>query len=461
MKLATLLTLLVLSKALLLALILYGPLGLTGDEAQYWTWSQELSYGYFSKPPLIAWQIALTTALFGSTELGVRFGALVLSAGTTLAFYKTVHGSARGALTAVAFLLSPLGGVSSLFATTDGGFIFALLVAFLCFEQKSPLLTGIWIGIGGLWKWMTYTAWPFLIRFERRTVWAFFLSLLGLIPPLIWNFQHGFVTFSHVGGNIFGDGKIVVANPGEYFLGLLALLTPFFLVLAILGFKDAVQLERGKRFIYFSLCFLGASFLYACVKKCQINWGIPGLLGLFIPIGVAADRWKKLFIGAVLFSLLLQVTALLLPFHYSPFRSCLGIRNLTSLLMEIGYNPLEEYLVGDKYQTVSQLSFYSPKQKRAYFLNLLGSRENQFSYWPGLEQEVEQEVEQASKGRRGIFIALFDFKDFKSIEYWKKEYQLRLSRHFQQVQLLGTYPLYEEKGEVLKQALCIEVRGYF
>ena len=31
---------------------------LFGDEAQYWLWSQDLDYGYFSKPPLLAWVIA-------------------------------------------------------------------------------------------------------------------------------------------------------------------------------------------------------------------------------------------------------------------------------------------------------------------------------------------------------------------------------------------------------------------
>ena len=27
------------------------------DEAQYWTWSRALDFGYFSKPPMIAWVI--------------------------------------------------------------------------------------------------------------------------------------------------------------------------------------------------------------------------------------------------------------------------------------------------------------------------------------------------------------------------------------------------------------------
>ena len=35
------------------------------DEAQYWAWSLEPAFGYYSKPPLIAWMIALSTSVCG------------------------------------------------------------------------------------------------------------------------------------------------------------------------------------------------------------------------------------------------------------------------------------------------------------------------------------------------------------------------------------------------------------
>ncbi len=34
------------------------PIDLSGDEAHYWEWSRHLDYGYYSKPPGIAWVIA-------------------------------------------------------------------------------------------------------------------------------------------------------------------------------------------------------------------------------------------------------------------------------------------------------------------------------------------------------------------------------------------------------------------
>ena len=40
---------------------------LFGDEAQYWLWSKSFEFGYFSKPPFIAWMIACYSWLFGSS----------------------------------------------------------------------------------------------------------------------------------------------------------------------------------------------------------------------------------------------------------------------------------------------------------------------------------------------------------------------------------------------------------
>ena len=48
------------------------------DEAQYWRWSEKLDFGYYSKPPLIAWVIAGSTAVFGDSEWAIRFFAPVL-----------------------------------------------------------------------------------------------------------------------------------------------------------------------------------------------------------------------------------------------------------------------------------------------------------------------------------------------------------------------------------------------
>src|SRR5262245_36482166 len=121
----TLLAILLIKALFSLYIILSGMIGLGPDEAQYWTWSQQLDWGYYSKPPGIAWQIWLGTLFFGNAELGVRFMALVLSFLLPVAVYclakaaKLAHQVAFWAALTIA--LSPLGFMSSLLATTDGG----------------------------------------------------------------------------------------------------------------------------------------------------------------------------------------------------------------------------------------------------------------------------------------------------------------------------------------------------
>ena len=56
------------------------PADLYPDEAQYWFWSLHPALGYYSKPPLVAWLIALTTGAFGDSEFAVRLSAPLLHA---------------------------------------------------------------------------------------------------------------------------------------------------------------------------------------------------------------------------------------------------------------------------------------------------------------------------------------------------------------------------------------------
>src|SRR3979490_913811 len=61
------------------------------DEAQYWAWSREPAFGYFSKPPLLAWTIWLAEHICGSSEACIRAPAPVFWFGTSLLIYAVAH----------------------------------------------------------------------------------------------------------------------------------------------------------------------------------------------------------------------------------------------------------------------------------------------------------------------------------------------------------------------------------
>ena len=66
------------------------PFDLAEDEAHYWEWSRNLDISYYSKGPVVAYIIFIFTTIFGSTEFGVRFGAVLISAGISVITYYLV-----------------------------------------------------------------------------------------------------------------------------------------------------------------------------------------------------------------------------------------------------------------------------------------------------------------------------------------------------------------------------------
>ncbi|MGC9008729.1 MAG: ArnT family glycosyltransferase, partial [Halothiobacillaceae bacterium] len=92
-------------------------LGLYVDEAYYWGWAQQLDWGYYSKPPLIAVLIALTTSLCGDGVFCVKLGALLVYPITTFLVFKlgeSLFDARTGLWAAALFLLMPGVALSNL-----------------------------------------------------------------------------------------------------------------------------------------------------------------------------------------------------------------------------------------------------------------------------------------------------------------------------------------------------------
>ena len=80
------------------------------DEAQYWAWSREPAFGYFTKPPLLAWIIAGAETLCGSSEACIRAPAPILYFGTCLlvfAIARQLYDESVAFFAAIATALTP------------------------------------------------------------------------------------------------------------------------------------------------------------------------------------------------------------------------------------------------------------------------------------------------------------------------------------------------------------------
>ncbi len=199
-------------------------LELYADEAQYWSWSLVPDWGYYSKPPMVAWLIHVSTRLFGDSELGVRAATFVLWPMTAMVVWLLTRRlfagepwAERAAFwSALAFATLPMTALGGVLITTDGPLLFfwALTLYFLAGALEHDrwgdwLAAGVAAGLGLMSKYsMVFLAPAFLllvltIPAYRRLLTspkpyaAAALALILLAPNLVWNARHDFVSFHH------------------------------------------------------------------------------------------------------------------------------------------------------------------------------------------------------------------------------------------------------------------------
>ncbi len=205
------------------AVLILTPLQLYPDEAQYWFWAQTPDFGYFSKPPLIAWIIAGVTALFGNGEWAIRLASPIIHAGTALMLFaigKRLANARLGLWCALAFATLPGVAYSSGLISTDVPLLFFWSVALYAFLRamdeagwRWPLICGVAIGYGLLAKYaMLYFVIGAVLAglvsprarklvFSLRGLGILALGLLLLAPNIAWNAAHGFPTVGHTESN--------------------------------------------------------------------------------------------------------------------------------------------------------------------------------------------------------------------------------------------------------------------
>lgn len=107
-------------------------------------------------------------------------------------------------------------------------------------------------------------------------------------------------------------------------------------------------------------------------------------------------------------------------------------------------------MCADKYQTTSVLSFYNGEQRQAYFLNLLGTRRNQFSYWPG-----------PIEGEDALFFVVENGPHLEEkLARVQSFYPEALKKYFDHVGPAEYIPLVMVNDEAVKAAICYRCEKY-
>ena len=145
------------------ALLPFDSADLFVDDAQYWFWGQTLDWGYYSKPPLIAWILRLSTTLGSDAPFFIRLPLPLIHAATAVLvalIARRLWGARIGGIAGFAFASLPAVALGSLLVSTDtpmlACFALAMLAQLHLAERRSlpwALVLGAAVGTGLMAKY--------------------------------------------------------------------------------------------------------------------------------------------------------------------------------------------------------------------------------------------------------------------------------------------------------------------
>jgi undecaprenyl-diphosphatase len=387
------------------------------DEAQYWEWSRQLDWSYYSKGPLIAWLIALSEALLGHGAWQVRLPAWLAHDALLFlifAFARDVWGTRSAAWWAVIItLFTPMYFTLGLVMTTDiwlflcwTAGLWAVYRALIKERSGAWYLAGIAIGIGTLTKLsigllpaaagiavLLNPAWRRHLKSPQ--LWGgLLLMALFMSPLLVWNAEHNWVMLHHEAGHI-GRTQWSAGRALSFLLGQAAALSPLVVLIAVTVLWRPPA-AGGQRLLWgLSLGWIGFFLVKALTAKVELNWPAPCYIGLVIlfagHVG-ALPRWKRrtLFSGFGLALALMVIAYFPYRFgftnHQDPFKDTKVWRQ--PILALSRQAPAADFILTPNYKVAAEVAFYWPRQLPVYVAGSTARRFNQHDLWPSIDREA-------------------------------------------------------------------------
>ncbi|SHG13379.1 Dolichyl-phosphate-mannose-protein mannosyltransferase [Bradyrhizobium erythrophlei] len=225
-----------------LRIVYASVIDLRTDEAYYWTWSKESVLSFLDHPPMIAWFIRFGTAIFGDTNLGVRFAGILAMLATQLLLADIVRRVTHDFRAIALVVLMPEAalyyGLLMAKVSPDVAlipFAVAMLWALVRLAESGDgrwwLAAGVFAGLSLLSKftamlWLPAVAAFMLVPSWRRRwlsspyPWAAALIAVAVFSPvLIWNAGHDWASFRFQFVRAFAAHELSLRTVGD-FIGL-------------------------------------------------------------------------------------------------------------------------------------------------------------------------------------------------------------------------------------------------
>jgi len=419
-----------------LAYLASGRLELSEDEAYQWLWSKHLALSYYSKPPLIAYTQFIGTHIWGDNEFGVRFFSPIITAVMSvlvLRFMAPFVGARAAFVLLVVMTATPLLSLGSIVMTVDPLSVLfwtaAMIAGWHAAGSAGTTRDWLWTGLGlgclskptnmfqpVCWAVFFLLYAPARAHLRKPGPWlALLVTVVLMLPVIIWNAQHGWITVAHVAS----DSQLAEKWHRTFTLEFLSIeagvLNPFFFAGAIWAAVAFWRKGRGhplELYLFSMGAPLFLTYLIISVhSRILANWIVPSVVPLFCLMAVYwTPRWQQgdalarrglsLGLGLGLFAVVLahdpQLVGKLihreLPAPLDVLRRVHGWKEMGSIV-ETAREKLETegtpaFVICAHYGFTSQLSFYDREAKRrvasdpiVYYL-ATSKPDNEFFYWP-------------------------------------------------------------------------------
>ena len=310
------------------------------DEAQYYLWSLEPAFGYFSKPPIVAWLIALSTHALGDSEFAIRLPSLVCYAATAVVVFllvRRLYDDTTAFVAGTLFLTLPTVAFFSRFITTDAPLMLFWALALSGFiralEQdraRDYALAGLWLGLGlqSKYSMIVFLGSALLFMLSDKSLARRLLSarvhlgwasaLVVFAPNLLWNLDNAFISFEHTAEISQLDRQLFHPDHLIEFGAMQLLVFGPLLFPALwwsLGFVVKHWRDRRVRlFAAFCFPFLGLILVQSLLSRAFYNWAAPAYVSgtVLLTVFFLTRRAYRALIAALLLNILIGAIA----YHY-------------------------------------------------------------------------------------------------------------------------------------------------
>ena len=381
---------------------------IANDEAYYWLFSENLDWGYFDHPPMIALWIHAGN-LFFSSELGVRFIVILMQLVSLIILWKTIDDKTAGKKNILLFFglaaAIPLFEIYGFIATPDAALLFftaLFLFAYKHFLSRRSLSYTVLLGItmaclmyskyhGALVILLTIAS-NHKLLISRHFIFAGSIALLLFLPHINWQIVHEFPTLQFQMTERFKSFRLT--HFLEYLPYQLLAFNPFVIGLLLYIFLKTKFTSPFQHSLFFiTTGFLLFFWLLSFWVRPEPHWtaaaSVPAIILLYKYTFNHSQRRKYVFRFIFPSLLLILFARLIVIFHITPVK--LEFHGQKEWAYEVA-SKAETLPVAfiNSYQKASVYTFYTGNT--AFSINNVYYRRNQFDLWAWEQNFQHQKI---------------------------------------------------------------------